>query len=397
TKVQADGKPYVRVSTDETDLIFQIADNGRFYQLYLGAALSDESEFQNLPDHTRTDKWEAYPASGAEDFFEPAFAIRHNDGNPTSVFNYVSHEVKKIDDNVTETIVLLRDKVYPVEVKLYYTAFAKENIIKLHTEIVHQEKNPVVISRYASSMLYLENPSYYLTEFSGDWAKEAQMSTQELKFGKKIIDTKLGSRAAMFAYPFFELGLDAPARENEGDVLMGTISWTGNYRFTFEVDNSGYLRVISGINPYASDYELKPKEVFSTPEFVFTLSHEGTGKGSRNFHDWAINYQLRDGKGDRYTLLNNWENTHFDFDENKLGELMQEASQLGVDLFLLDDGWFGNKYPRKNDRAGLGDWEVTHSKLPNGVPHLVKKAQEAGVKFGIWIEPEMVNPKSELF
>jgi len=178
---------------------------------------------------------------------------------------------------------------------------------------------------------------------------------------------------------------------------MGTIGWTGNFQFIFEVDNKGNLRVISGINPYASNYELKPNEIFTTPEFIFTFSENGTGKATRGFHNWARNYQIKDGKGDRLTLLNNWENTFFDFDENKLEYLIKEASQLGVDMFLLDDGWFGNKYPRVDDRAGLGDWDVMRSKLPNGVPHLVKTAKENGVKFGIWIEPEMVNPESELF
>ena len=220
---------------------------------------------------------------------------------------------------------------------------------------------------------------------------------QATEFGKKIIDTKLGSRAAMHAYPFFEIGLGAPASENTGDVLMGTIGWTGNYRFTFEVDNAGNLRVISGINPYASAYELKPNEWFVTPEFIFTLSNQGTGKASRDIHDWARNYQIKDGKGDRLTLLNNWESTGFNFNEKKLEELMKEAKHLGVDMFLLDDGWFANKYPRQNDKAGLGDWEVTHDKLPNGIPHLVQTAKDAGVKFGIWIEPEMANTTSELY
>ena len=127
------------------------------------------------------------------------------------------------------------------------------------------------------------------------------------------------------------------------------------------------------------------------------MSYDGASQGSRNLHNWARNYSLKDGKGSRLTLLNNWENTGFDFDQEKLAELMKEAKHLGVDMFLLDDGWFANKYPRKDDKAGLGDWEVTHSKLPGGVPALVDAAKEAGVKFGIWIEPEMVNPKSELF
>lgn len=253
------------------------------------------------------------------------------------------------------------------------------------------------MSQYASAMLYFENEKYFLTEFSGDWAKEAQMSSQQLQFGKKIVETKLGSRAAMHAHPFFQVGLGQEVSETQGDVLVGTIGWTGNFRFTFEVDNAGNLRVISGINPYASNYELQPEEIFRTPEFIFTLSDAGTGPASRNLHSWARKYQLKDGEGDRYTLLNNWESTGFDFDEKVLGELMVEAKELGVDMFLLDDGWFANKYPRENDHAGLGDWEVTHSKLPDGIPGLVNAAQKAGVKFGLWIEPEMVNPKSELF
>ena len=248
-----------------------------------------------------------------------------------------------------------------------------------------------------STMLYFSGNEYYLTEFSSDWAKEAQMSTQPLLFGKKVIDTKLGSRAAMHTHPFFELGFEQPAQEAQGRAMLGTIGWTGNFQFTFEVDNVGNLRVIPAINPYASDYELKPNEVFTTPEFIFTFSNNGTGEASRNLHAWARNYQLKDGQGDRMTLLNNWENTYFKFNEELLAELMKEAKHLGVDMFLLDDGWFGNKHPRNSDNAGLGDWEVMRSKLPGGIPALVQSAKEAGVKFGIWIEPEMVNPKSELF
>ena len=136
--------------------------------------------------------------------------------------------------------------------------------------------------------------------------------------------------------------------------------------------------------------------MFRTPDFYFTLSQNGVGEGSRRFQRWAINHQLNKGLEDRMTLLNNWENTYFDFNEEKLVNLFAEAKDLGVDMFLLDDGWFGNKYPRKDDHAGLGDWQPTTEKLPNGIPYLVKKANEAGVAFGIWIEPEMVNPQSEL-
>jgi alpha-galactosidase len=393
--VYMDAQTFIRISTDRTDLIYRVNDrSGRIYQIYLGEKLLDGSEYKNLPVSGRH---EAYLCSGTEDYFEPALAVEHNDGNLTAYLKYVSHVEVKKDDNVTQTVINLKDDVYPVEVKLIFETFAKENIIKSRSEIYHSEKKPVKISQYASSLLYFSDAKYFLTEFSGDWAKEANMDAQELFFGKKVIDTKLGSRAAMFAAPFFQLGLGAPARETEGQTLMGTLAWTGNFRFTFEVDNQGDLRIISGINPYASNYDLEPKTVFQTPEFIFTLSSNGAGQASRDFHSWARSYQLKDGKGDRMTLLNNWEATYFDFDEDKLANLMKDAKDLGVDMFLLDDGWFGNKYPRSNDNAGLGDWEATEKKLPGGIPYLVEAAKKTGVKFGIWIEPEMVNPKSELF
>lgn len=394
----------IRISTDNTDLILQVGDNGRLYQTYLGEKLLNEADIHQFKwdIHAGSDGsisqrgWEVYSGSGNEDYFEPAVAITHNDGKNSTYLYYVSSTTKSVDGG-TQTTINLRDDQYPVDVTLHYVAYPKENVIKTWSEIRHQEKKPIILSTYASTMLYFNRPSYYLTEFSSDWACEARMSSQKLEFGKKVIDTKLGSRAAMHTHPFFEIGLDQPVNERQGEVLMGTLGWTGNFRFIFEVDNAGNLRVIPGINPYASNYELKKDEVFTTPEFIFTLSYNGASQGSRNLHEWARNYSLKDGKGSRLTLLNNWENTGFDFDQEKLAGLMKEAKHLGVDMFLLDDGWFANKYPRKDDKAGLGDWEVTHAKLPGGIPALVDAAEEAGVKFGIWIEPEMVNPKSELF
>lgn len=394
----------IRISTDNTDLILQVGENGRLYQTYLGEKLLHEQDLQKLQwnVHAASDGsvskrgWEVYSGSGNEEFFEPAIGITHNDGNPSTLLYYVSSFSKTVARG-TETIILLRDNRYPVDVTLHYIAYPKENVIKTWSEIKHQEKTPITLFTYASTMLYFNSSSYYLTEFSSDWAKEAQMSSQQLQFGKKVIDTKLGSRAAMHTHPFFEVGLDQPVSEHQGNVLMGTLGWTGNFRLTFEVDNVGNLRIIPAINPYASNYELQANEIFTTPEFIFTLSYNGAGQGSRNLHEWALNHSLKDGQGSRLTLLNNWENTGFNFNEEILASLMKEAKHLGVDMFLLDDGWFGNKYPRKNDHAGLGDWEVTHDKLPGGIPALVKSAKEADVKFGIWIEPEMVNPKSELF
>lgn len=400
----ADELKTIRISTDNTDMILQVNNNGRLYMVYLGDKLLNAADADKLDWRMNTGSdgsvstrgHEAYMASGGEDFFEPALAVTHADGDKTTYLYYKDSETRAIDGG-TETIIHLADKKYPLEVTLHYAAYNRQNVIKAWSEIVHHEKSDITLWKYASTMLYFNEPSYFLTNYHSDWAREAQPVTQKLTYGKKIIDTKLGTRAAMYMQPFFELGINAPARECDGKVMLGTIGWTGNFRCTFEVDNVGGLRVIPGINPYASDYKLKAGENFVTPEFIFTFSDNGIGEATRNLHDWARLYQLKDGMDDRMTLLNNWESTAFDFDQDKLAGVMDDAARLGVDMFLLDDGWFANKYPRNNDTTGLGDWEPNTVKLPQGIAGLTAVAKKAGVKFGIWIEPEMVSPKSQLY
>lgn len=394
-------KTNISVVTDNIQLVMQVKDDGRLYQTYLGERLAPVVSLDAL-DMPRGDAHstmargnEVYPVMGTEDYFAAPLEIRHADGNPTSVLKYVSHEAHAVEGG-TETVVRLRDELYPVQVSLHFIAYPKEDIIKQYAEISHQEKGKVYLGRYASSMLYFEAPAYYLTEFSNNWAKEMVMSSQQLQFGKKAIDTRLGARENIFAPPFFEVGIGSPVSEDEGQVLMGTLAWPGNFRFTFEVDNNNELRVLGGINPDASTYLLPRGEVFRTPEFIFTLSQRGAGAGSRNFQRWALRHQVYMAQERRLTLLNNWENTYCDFNEAKLTSLIGEAKDLGVDLFLLDDGWFGNKYPRQDDHTSLGDWQVNREKLPHGVPYLVRAAADRGLGFGIWIEPEMVSPKSEL-
>lgn len=388
---KAGAKEQIVVETGSTSLVFTVGDNGRLYQSYFGKRLTDKSEYAMLPQGK-----EAYMTHGMEDYFEPALHITRSDGNPSTLLKYKRHETK-VCDGGTETVIYLADPVYADEVAMHFVAYAKEDVFKAWTEIFNREKSAITLEKYASSMLHMYAPKYYLTQYNGDWATEAGSHTQELYFGKKVIDTKLGARADMFCQPFFQLSLGSKATEREGEVLVGTLAWTGNFRFTFEVDNLGGLRVISGINPYASQYTLAKNKSFRTPEFIFTLSQSGTGHASRNLHDWARKYQIKDGQGDRMTLLNNWEATYFDFDENKLLSLIGEAKELGVDMFLLDDGWFGNKYKRHSDTQALGDWEVTADKLPNGIGRLTEEAKKQGVKFGLWIEPEMVSHKSELY
>ena len=380
------------ISTDNTGLVYNVADNGRVYQKYFGTKLTNPADYAAIPNGP-----ELYITSGMEDYIEPALHINHADGNKSTLLTYTGHKTSTLPDGGVQTVISMTDKEYGDNVDVYFIAYPKQDVIKTFTEISNGEKKPIQLEKYASSMLHFDRDAYYLKQFNGDWADEVNASELPLSFGKKDIGTKLGTRADMFVSPFFQLALDAPAQEEQGEVLVGTLGWTGNFLFEFEVDNNDQLRVISGINPYASQYTIAKGETFRTPEFIFTLSDEGTGKASRNLHDWARNYQLNQGNDTRMTLLNHWEATYFDFDEDKLVKLIGEAKELGVDMFLLDDGWFANKYPRHSDTQGLGDWDETKNKLPNGIGRLTEEAKKQGVKFGLWIEPEMVNPKSELY
>lgn len=382
----------IKVSTKTNDLVYSVNDDGRLYQRYFGKKLHDDREYEKIGNLS-----EAYITSGMEDYFEPALHIIHADGNPSTLLKYVTHTTAQAVDGGQETIITLQDEVYKSEVKMHIVAYPEVDILKEFTEITNRESKSVTLEKYASSMLHFDRQKYFLTQYNGDWASEVNATEQQLSFGKKVIDTKLGSRADMFVSPFFQLAFDKPSEENSGDVLVGTLGWTGNFRFTFEESNLGQLRVIAGINPYASQYPIAKGETFRTPEFIFTLSDEGKGLASRRFHDWARKYSLRFGDKNRMTLLNNWEATYFDFNEEKLIGLIGEAKELGVDMFLLDDGWFANKYPRHSDTQGLGDWTETKDKLPNGIGRLTEEAKKQGIKFGLWIEPEMVNPKSELY
>ncbi len=258
--LKAADKPIIKITTNQVSLIYKVADNGRLYQSYLGKRLNHDSDISFLSTGT-----EAYITHGLEDYFEPAIHLLHNDGNPSLLLKYASHSVNRVSPGVEETIITLQDDKYPVTVLLHYVAYEKENLIKTYTEISHKEKKPVVLEKYASSMLHLNRNNYLLTEFSGDWASEVRLKEVPLEFGKKVLDSKLGSRANMFCSPFFQLALDGKADENNGEVIVGTIGWTGNFSFVFEIDNKNQLRILSGINPYASAYHLKPNEVFRTP------------------------------------------------------------------------------------------------------------------------------------
>jgi len=393
----------IPIESENYALVLKASSGGDITIQYFGQKLTSSKEYALIGSTYKQNGDftgqlnSAYTPSGSRNLLEPAISVVHADGNNSLNLSYVAHETKQINNNSTLTRILLKDPAYNFQVELYYQSFFKENVFEQWTVIKHQEKGTVVLQKFASANLHLKANDYYLRQYHGDWAQEMQPEESRITHGIKTLDTKLGTRANLLQPSVFMVSLDQPATENSGSVLYGAMEWSGNFRVDLELDYQDNLRIIAGMNNYASPYKLKPNEEFVTPKFLYTFSNQGKGQASRQLQNWARNYQILDGKGDRLTLLNNWEATYFDFNEQVLATLLKDTKKLGVDLFLLDDGWFGNKYPRNGDRAGLGDWQENKSKLPNGISSLVKEAEGNGVKFGIWIEPEMVNPKSELY
>lgn len=393
----------IPIETANTSLVLQADTADILRIMYFGEKLANEGEYGLISDEYRQAVDysgilnAAYTPAGGRNLVEPAITVTHADGNKSLDLRYVDSKTEKLKDNVSLITIMLKDPVYQFQVKLFYKVFFDEDVIEQWSSIRHTESGSVVLHKYASANLYMISESYWLNQYFGDWAREMQAEEVKLSHGIKTIDSKLGTRTNLFQHPVFMVSLGEPSSEDEGTVLLANMEWSGNFKIDFEIDHLNSLRIIAGINNYASDYTLEPTKELITPKLLYTLSTEGKGKASRNLHTWARKYKLHDGEGTRLTLLNNWESTYFDFNQDKLGKLIHDTKKIGVDLFLLDDGWFGNKYPRNGDTAGLGDWDENREKLPDGLGYLIKESTKNDVKFGIWIEPEMVNPKSELY
>lgn len=393
----------ITIETRHNALALQVGADKHVSMVYFGLKLTNPDEYQ-LISASRIQGTDysgvlnsAYTPAGSRNLVEPAIEVTHADGNNSLDLQYVSDQKQQVDANVSITSVVLKDPVYNFTVTLYYKVYADDDVVEQWSVIKQTEKGNVTLHKFASANLYLTATSYWLKQYHGDWAREMQPQESELTAGIKVLDSKLGTRADLYQPPSFMVSFGKAATEDEGKVMLGSLEWSGNFKIDLEVDPLKNLRLIVGINPYASDYSLKPSEEFKTPAFLYTYSDYGKGDASRHLQRWARDYQIVDGKGDRLTILNNWESTYFNFDETKLAALLKDTKKLGTDVFLLDDGWFGNNYPRSNDHAGLGDWQENKAKLPSGIGYLVKEAANNQVKFGIWVEPEMVNPKSDLF
>ncbi len=396
--IQAQDSPVAKkifsITSGELKLTLMVGNDDRLYQLYFGNADTNVAIPQKLP----TREWEFLPPYGNGVLTEPAIQATHSDGNTSTELHYVNHNTEVMPDGLELTTISLKDPAYPFYVEIYLKSYPKTNVLEIWNSISHDENSKITLYRYASASPVLKAKEYWMTQFIGNYKREATLSEEKLTEGIKILDSKLGIRATQMRIPSFMLSMNQKAEENSGEIYGASLSWPGSFQMAFDMDWNKNLRILPGMNPTGAQYHLQKGEKFTTPAIVWAYSKNGKGDISRKFHRWSTDYVIRDPQKNRPVLLNNWEATHCDFDEKKLTALFDGAQKVGAELFLLDDGWFGNgEFSRDDDKRGLGDWQISRKKLPNGFPYLVKEANKRSIDFGIWIEPEMVNPNSELY
>ena len=393
---------YISIDTRNTSLVLVAKDGGPLDFRHYGRRIADPSSFHGLSlyrDHHIHQYTRAYATQGGEYVGKPALAVTYPDGSLNTELIYVSHTTSQLSQGVEQTVINLRDSKQPLEVRLVYTAHSDSDVIEAHSEIVNLGKKEVLLRDYFSNTMLFNSDKYLLTRFWGSWSNEFQLENVPLKHGTTTIEEVCGVRTTHKTNPSFMLTLGSETfSETSGDVVAGALEWSGNYSIEFVQDETGTLQVNAGINPYAAEWHLAKGERFITPDMAYTFSTAGAGQASRNLHDWARSSQLYDASAIAPTLLNSWEGAYFFFNTKTLTDMIDDAAAIGLEMFVMDDGWFGNgDYARNSDRSGLGDWQLNTKKIPEGISYIADYAHGKGLKFGIWIEPEMVNPKSKLY
>ena len=384
----------VSIETKNMTLVINVENGHQPYYIYFGKRLKS-NEKDNI-QHPRGGRMDIYPAHGMNAPAEAAFSMRHADGNLTTVLTATGFDQKQ-SGNATVTTIHLKDPLYPTNVDVVYKAYNDVDMIETWTEISNGEKGTVTLIQFASGLLPIRRGDVWISHLHGSWGNEAQVVEEPLTPGQKIIKNKDGVRNSHTDHAEVMFSLDGKGEENHGDVIGAALCYSGNYRLKVETDDTEYHYFIAGINEDNSEYHLKKGETFQTPALALTYSSEGKSGVSRNFHKWGRKYKLMHGDVERKILLNSWEGVYFDINQQGMDQMMADIASMGGELFVMDDGWFGEKYPRKTDNSSLGDWVVDRTKLPDGIEGLLRDARKNGVKFGIWIEPEMTNNVSELY
>ncbi len=409
---------------DQVSYIMKVLRCGQLGQLYFGKRVHDRDDFsyllENLPRPMASCTFEdskayslehikqEYPSYGTGDYRSPAVEILQENGSRISAFVYKSHRISDgkpsleglpatytEDDSEARTLtVTMEDAVTGMTLELSYTIFAQGGIIARSARFVNRGEQPLHLTTAMSLCLDLPDHDYDWMQFSGAWARERYPRVRRLEEGILSVGSRRG-HSSHEHNPFIILKRPQ-ADEFQGEAIGFSLVYSGNFLAQAEVGSHDTTRVLMGIHPDGFDWKLEPKEAFQTPEAVMVYTDRGLNDLSQTFHRL---YQKRLARGywrdrERPILINNWEATYFDFTEGKILEIAGKARECGVEMFVLDDGWFGK---RCSDRAGLGDWVANRDRLPGGIAGLAQKIDDMGMKFGLWFEPEMVNKDSDLY
>ncbi len=408
---------------EKISYVMTVLPEGSIGNLYYGRRLNDNEYLLNLYQSRRRDMSacsfdddiftlddmkQEYPQYGHGDLRNPAYKIEQDNGSTICEFVYDHHEiiqgkpplenlpgcyVEKIAEAET-LIITLKDSLIEMEMKLFYTIYRDYPIITRHCEFYTAGKE-VVLERALSMCLDLPDSNYQMITFTGAWARERAVTRRDLQIGVQSIYSLRGNGSSAQMNPFFMLARKNTT-EQAGEAIGFSFVYSGNFLGQAEVDNYHVTRVLMGIHPECFSWHLAQNDHFVTPEVILTYSDEGFNGLSIPLHK-LLRTRLARGywrDRERPVLINNWEATYFDFDEEKIINLAAKAKSIGIELFVLDDGWFGE---RNSDKSSLGDWYVNTSKLPGGITGLAEKIEGLGMKFGIWIEPESINADSDLY
>ncbi|HGF8054339.1 TPA: alpha-galactosidase [Enterococcus faecium] len=407
----------------EISYIFKISEDGKLLHLYYGENLPDNDyshliEMHHRPMTTYRNEndllyslehlKQEFPEYGTTDFRHPAISLLQKNGSRLSDFVYKGYEVEEgkpkleglpatyVDNNdESKTLkVYILDSVTNVQVELLYTIYRDYPVITRSARVMNKGKDIQIIENISSLSLDLPDANYEWQQLSGAWGRERTIKSRTLQQGIQSIESTRGISSHQHN-PFVTLKRKN-TDENQGEAIGAALVYSGNFLIQAEVDTWDVTRLQVGINPFGFNWKLNPGEIFTAPEAILVYSSKGLNAMSQTFHQ-LFRKRLARGKWrekDRPVLINNWEATYFDFDEEKLVNIAKKAFDVGIELFVLDDGWFGE---RENDCAGLGDWHVNPKRLPRGIGSLSEKIRSFGMKFGLWFEPEMVNKDSELY
>jgi len=383
---------------------FGVNPRGELQQLYWGGRLAATDHIPAaVPkreaasfDSSYTTTPQEYAGWGAGLFVEPALKVTFADGNRDLVLHYDHHEASSDGFNV-----VLKDIKRQVFVTLHYAIDPTSGILSRSATIENKEEQPITIEQAAAAAWSMPAGHYTLDYLTGRWAGEWTLTQEVLHPGARVIESRRGTTGHQ-ANPWFAIESGDKPDENAGEVWFGALAWSGSWRITVEQDQLDAIRVTGGFNPFDFGYVLKPGEKLESPVFYGGYSAHGLGGASRLLHHFEIAHVLprRVGDGEdaapkpRPVIYNSWEATEMNVSEEGQIALAEKAAALGVDRFVMDDGWFGQ---RKTDHAGLGDWYVNKQKFPHGLKPLIDKVHELKMDFGLWVEPEMVNPDSDLY